>query len=88
MEKIKNLLRWVGTDGFLHFLVCYAMMLAFTPIVGAWWTLLATVLVALAKEGTDFFVQKDNDKDQVIHDLICDAVGILMALMTMLIWTL
>lgn len=86
MGKIKDILRWIATDGLLHILMCYAMMLALSPMVGVWWSMLATSLAALVKEAMDFFVQKDNDKEQVIHDLICDAVGIMAALITMLIW--
>lgn len=85
MEKIKNIIKWIGTDGLLHFLVCYAMMLALTPIIG-WWALIPTAIVAAAKEGYDFFIQKDNDKQQVVHDLICDLAGVILAYLTMLLW--
>lgn len=88
MGKIKNAIKWVGTDGLLHFLSCYAMTLALTPIIGIWWTLLTTTLIALAKEAWDYFYQKDNNKNAVLHDLILDACGILVALITMLIWKL
>lgn len=88
LSKLKSIIKWVGTDGLLHFLVCYAMTLALTPIIGIWWTLLTTTLIALAKEAWDYFYQKDNNKEQVIHDLILDASGILFALITMLIWKL
>lgn len=86
LNKLKQLWRWVADDGLLHFLVCYAMMLALTPIIGIWWTLLTTTLIALAKEAWDYFYQKDNNKEQVIHDLICDASGMLGAVVTMVLW--
>ena len=85
MNKIKNAIKWIGTDGLLHFLICYAMMLALSPIIG-WWAILPTTIIAAAKEGYDFFIQKDNDKSQVIHDLICDGAGIIIAYLTMLLW--
>lgn len=86
LAKLKSIIKWVGTDGLLHFLVCYSIMLTLTPIIGVWWTLLATAIIALGKEAVDVFIQKDNDKNAVLHDLILDACGILFALITMLIW--
>ena len=85
MEKLKNIIKWIGTDGLLHFLVCYAMMLALTPIIG-WWALIPTAIVAAAKEGYDYHIKKSNNKEQVVHDLICDAAGIASAYATMAIW--
>lgn len=85
MEKIKNAIKWIGTDGLLHFLVCYAITLTFLPIAG-WWSLLIAAIPALGKEGYDYFIQKDNNKEQVIHDLICDAVGMGCALLVMGFW--
>lgn len=86
LEKIKSIAKWVGTDGLLHFLVCFAMMLALTPIIGIWMTLGATVLASVLKEAWDYLIQKDNDKTQVLHDIICDACGIILAVLTMLVW--
>ena len=85
MEKLKNIIKWIATDGLLHFLVCYALMVALSPITG-WWALLVTALAALSKEAWDYFVEKDNNKEQVIHDLICDGAGIAAAYATMAIW--
>ena len=85
MEKIKNAIKWIGVDGLLHFLVCYALMLALTPIIG-WYALIPTAIVAAGKEGYDFHIQKSNNKQQVVHDLICDAAGVASAYATMAIW--
>lgn len=85
---MKKLLKWIGYDGLLHFLVCYAMLLTFTPIVGLWWALATVCVASVGKEAWDYFVEKDNNKEQVIHDLICDGVGILCSLVTILIWAL
>ena len=86
MEKLKTICKWVGVDGLLHFLVCYGMMLAFTPIVGVWWAIFSVTLASLVKEAIDFFIQEDNDRDAAWHDFICDWAGILAAIITMAIW--
>lgn len=83
METIKKMLKWVGIDGLLHFLVCYAMMLTFAPMIGLAWAVLATTGVAVLKEVWDFCIQKDNDISQVMHDLLCDVVGIVMAIVAL-----
>lgn len=88
MEKLKAIIKWIAVDGLLHFLACYAIMLTLTPIIGIWWTILATTIVALSKEAYDFFIQKDNDKHAVLHDLICDAVGMATAYLTIFLWWL
>jgi uncharacterized membrane protein YjdF len=85
MEKLKTICRWVGVDGLLHFLVCYGMMLALTPIVGVWWSLFAAVLASLVKEAIDS-IMNDSDECNAAHDLICDGAGVLAALITMAIW--
>ena len=85
MEKLKTICRWVGVDGLLHFLVCYGMMLAFTPIIGVWWSLFAAVLASLVKEAIDS-IMNDSDECNAWHDLICDGAGVLAALITMAIW--
>lgn len=86
MEAIKKMLKWVGIDGLLHFLVCYAMMLTFAPMIGLAWAVLATTGVAVLKEVWDFCIQKDNDAEQVLHDVILDGTGILIALITISFW--
>lgn len=88
MERIKQLIKWIAVDGLLHFLVCYALMLALTPIIGIWGTLGITIGIATLKEAWDFFIDEDNNKEQVLHDLICDAAGIVMAMLTILLWYL
>ena len=84
-DGLKNAIKWIGTDGLLHFLICYAMMVALSPIIG-WWALLPTAIIAAAKEGYDLHISKSNNKEQVIHDLLCDLVGIVAAYLTMIVW--
>lgn len=85
-ELINKITKWVGTDGLLHFLVCYALMLTLAPIVGIAWSVLATTGIAVFKEAWDFCIQKDNNLEQVLHDAIFDGVGILVALIIMSMW--
>lgn len=83
METIKKMLKWVGIDGLLHFLVCYAMMITFAPMIGLAWAVLATTGVAVLKEVWDFCIQKDNNEQQVMHDIVFDILGIVMAIVVM-----
>ena len=80
---INKITKWVGTDGLLHFLVCYALMLTLSPILGMAWAVLTTTNIAILKEVIDFCIQKDNDISQVMHDLLCDVVGIVMAIVAL-----
>lgn len=82
---LRGLFKWMGTDGLLHFLVCYAMMLTFFPFIG-WYALIPALVAAIGKECWDYFVEKDNNAEQVGHDLICDASGIMAATIMVLLW--
>lgn len=75
MERIKKIIKWIAADGLLHFLVCYAMVLSLTPLIG-FYALIPTGAAALGKEGYDYHVKKSNTRKQVIHDLVCDLAGI------------
>jgi uncharacterized membrane protein YjdF len=46
----------------------------------------SVAVASLVKEAIDFFIQQDNDRNAVLHDLICDGAGVLAALITMAIW--
>ena len=86
MEKMKNIFKWVAFDGLLHILCVFAILMALTPIIGLWWGLGITTIVAALKEAYDVVIQQDNNKEQVIHDAICDGVGIVLACAVMLLW--
>jgi hypothetical protein len=86
MERIKILFKWIATDGLLHILVCYSMMLALTPMIGIWLAMLMAMVVSAIKEAYDYCIQKDNNREQVIHDAACDVVGMFSAIITMLFW--
>lgn len=77
---LKRLFSWISTDGLLHFLVCYAIMLTLYPFIDIVWTTLATTSIAIIKEVFDFCIEKDNDEKAVMHDLIMDASGIVCSL--------
>lgn len=86
MERLNKLIKWVAIDGTLHILVCYAIMLALTPMIGGWLAMLITVIASAVKEAYDYYIQKDNNREHVIHDAACDVVGMLSAIITMLLW--
>lgn len=86
MGKVKEFIQWIATDGLLHLLVCYAIMLALTPVVGVWWATAATIAAAVGKETVDGM--KGASSGAIMHDLICDAAGLLLADCTIFIWWL
>ena len=83
MKKIFNTIwNYVQIDGLLHFLVCYALVVTLTlfdtaifPIAGT----VVAVFCATIKECWDASY-KHATKKQIIHDLIFDALGILIAI--------
>ena len=92
IEKIKAFYRWMGTDGMLHALVNYNIMVTVYPVFsnpseGAIVSLLTAAFASLGKEIYDLFVKDVNLKD-TWHDLICDGIGIGMGIMTWLLWWL
>ena len=84
MEQIKILFKWIATDGLLHILVCYSMLLTLTPMIGIWLGLLTVMIILIIKEVYDYFIQKDNNREQIIHDVICDIIGIITAIIILL----
>ena len=92
IEKIKAFYRWMGTDGMLHALVNYNIMVTVYPIFsnpseGAIVASLLAGFVSLAKEIYDAFTKDVNIKD-AWHDVICDGIGMGMGVMTWLLWWL
>lgn len=87
MGKIKEILKWIAIDGLLHILMCYSIMLTFEPVVGIWWAKAITATCAIGKEVVDVLRGK-NTWEQVRHDLICDAAGILLADLSIFVWWL
>ena len=87
MEKLRNIMKWVGVDGLLHFLACYACMLTFMPMVGLWWAEASTLALAIGKEVYDA-LRGANNKEQMLHDFVCDAAGLAAATCTIFVWWL
>ena len=83
MKKIFKLIwGYMQTDGLLHLLVCYALVVTFAlfdtaifPIAGT----MVAVFCAIIKECWDASY-KHATKKQIIHDLVFDALGILIAI--------
>lgn len=73
MDKIKNAIQRIGTDGLLHLLVCYVMVLTFIPL-GFVWTSVITWSLAIGKEVYDI-VRKTNNIKQVFNDITRDGIG-------------
>lgn len=82
-QFLTGVYNWIATDGLLHFLVCYALILTIEPLIDVWWAIGIVVALSVIKEAWDYFYQKDNNLMQVLHDLLCDAVGIIGALIVM-----
>ena len=89
-EFIKNLLpaikNYMGVDGLLHMLVCYAIVVTFGLIEYK-----AGIIIALGlsifKECYDYSYRKQNpwDWEHTFHDLIFDAIGILLGVAVCLV---
>ena len=79
-------MKWVGVDGLLHLLVCWLVILVITPMNGFGAAIITAAVLSLGKEAWDVFIQKDNDKHQAMHDLICDGAGVLAGLLTIALW--
>ena len=86
-ETFKKIKEWVATDGLLHFLVCYAIMLTCEPVVGIWWAKAITAAFAIGKEVIDCLRYKNTWK-MMSHDFICDLAGMLTADVTIFVWWL
>ena len=92
VKRLNDFFAWVGKNGLLHALVCYALMLAVYPIFthpsqGAMITFTLTLLVSLGKEVFDIF-RDDGLVQNAWHDLLCDAIGMAAAVVTWLLWWL
>ena len=79
MNKLKQLYKWIANDGLLHILICIVLMLSFYLIIGYLLSLFITIIFVGIKEIYDYFIQKDNNKEQVKHDIICDCIGIIIS---------
>ena len=85
MNKIKQLLYWISTDGLLHMLVSMVMLLSCFYIFGYVYSIILTLMICIIKEFYDYFINKSNTIKQISHDIICDLLGVLMATFILII---
>lgn len=83
MKKIFSAIwKYMSTDGLLHLLVCYALVITFALFDAAVFPIAGTMVAAFCaviKECWDASY-KHATKKEIIHDAIFDALGILIAI--------
>ena len=75
---LKKLWNWIGTDGLLHIETSALIVLACPKSFGVWAYVIA-IVADLMKEIYDLARGKNNTP-QVMHDLVCDAIGLVIAM--------
>lgn len=82
MKKIFDSVKgWIRKDGVLHMVCSFVLMLLFYIFgFGVDGAVILTFFVGCAKEMFDILVKKQKPGKDNIHDLICDVVGIALAL--------
>lgn len=63
-------------------------MLCLQPLVGTLLSVCITLLIGLLKEFYDGVVQKDNNGEQIMHDVVCDVAGIILAIIVVGVWNI
>ena len=85
---MKRLYNWIASDGLLHILISMAIMLCLQPLVGTILAVCVAVLLGAGKEIYDGAIQKDNNGEQILHDVVCDVVGIILAIIVVSVWNI
>ena len=85
---MKKIYQWIATDGLLHILISMAIMLCLQPLVGTILAVCVAVLLGAGKEIYDGAIQKDNNGEQILHDVVCDVVGIILAIIVVSVWNI
>lgn len=85
MERLKNAIKWIGTDGLLHIETVALIVALFTPLIGYGWALLAAIMTGLCREAIQHLNGR-NTTEQVHHDIICNAIGLLLGTLIASIW--
>ena len=85
---MKKIYQWIATDGLLHILISMAIMLCLQPLVGTILSVCVAVLLGAGKEIYDGVIQKDNNGEQILHDVVCDVVGIILAIIVVSVWNI
>lgn len=76
LKKLWNLL---AIDGLLHLETSFIIMISCSLLFNIGIGITVSVLAGLLKEVYDK-IKKNCTKEMIVHDLICDGIGILLAL--------
>lgn len=90
-EILRKILGWIATDGLLHILVTWIIMMVLGWVRPAWVIGVIAITVGVSKEVFDIFSAKRFDKEMLLHclhDLACDCIGIVLGYLGLLINTL
>lgn len=91
IEFFKKVLGWIATDGLLHILVSWILMMMIGWVRPVWVIGLIALTVGVSKEICDICNAKRLDKEMLLHcahDLACDLIGITLGYLGLLINTL
>ena len=84
-ELIKSLYNWLNTDGLLHLLVSFLILISLYILnIKFYICLIITICIGLLKEVYDLIKKKNNIK-QSLHDIICDLIGITISVIIIII---
>lgn len=78
-----KILKWINYDGILHITCSCLIMLVASLYMGMQWALSIVLFVDLGKEIKDY-INGNNNLKQIFHDVVCDLIGIVVAMMVYL----
>ena len=85
LELIKSLYNWLNTDGLLHLLVSFLILISLYILnIKFYICLIITICIGLLKEVYDLIKKKNNIK-QSLHDIICNLIGITISVIIIII---
>ncbi len=82
LEYIKSASRWIGPDGFSHACLCALLMAALGWLRPLWIPAALVFLLGLAKKIYD---QATENGIAEYHDVACNAMGIIVGLLIILL---
>lgn len=70
--------KYIGIDGLVHIIVCIIMMQMLSLMLPMLWSAIITAIIGIGKEAIyNYYLKKGTAS---LKDIICDFVGILIAL--------
>jgi len=81
---ISKIWGWIRTDGLLHIACSALIMVLYASLVPMWCAAAITLAIGIGKEIYD----KYTDGGVELHDVICDALGIVLGVAICLLWML